>query len=171
MILKHLAMAALAFGALSCTAQKQKTKASETAQQQMKDGYPTAKPAANVIRLSEGENTFNKDLQMNITFVRLLEDSRCPEGANCVWMGAAKAEVELMGTATRPMRIQLATVDNTARNLQQSAVFNGYSITLENVYPNTTTARGYQDLKGKYVIDLKIAPQGKGNKVNGPATR
>ena len=35
-------------------------------------------------------------------------------------------------------------------------VFGGKKITLTNIYPSNSTDIGFEDLKGKYVIDLKV---------------
>jgi hypothetical protein len=53
---------------------------------------------------------------MNVTFKGISEDSRCPKDVNCIWAGVAVAQVEVMGTATRPMVLNLASMDNKGRN-------------------------------------------------------
>lgn len=109
-----------------------------------------------VIYLKEGENKFLSEYQMNVTFKGISEDSRCPEGVNCIWAGAAVAQVEVMGTATRPMTLNLATTDNKGRNYSQSAAFNGYTISLTEVTPYPKSAEGTQALKGAYQIGITI---------------
>lgn len=76
-----------------------------------------------IIYFNEGENKFLEEYQMNITFKGISEDSRCPEGVNCIWAGAALAQVEVMGTSTRPRILNLASTDFPSRNYKQSAVF------------------------------------------------
>ena len=41
-------------------------------------------PKDGILYLSEGENKFLKEYNMNVTFKRI-EDGHCPEGVNCIW--------------------------------------------------------------------------------------
>lgn len=109
-----------------------------------------------VIYLNEGENKFLKEYQMNVTFKGVSEDSRCPEGVNCIWAGAALAQVEVMGTSTRPMILNLASIDYPGRNYRQSAEFNGFTITLQDVAPYPKQQDGTKALAGKYKIGITI---------------
>ncbi len=93
---------------------------------------------------------------MKVTFKGISEDSRCPKDVNCIWAGVAVAELEVMGTATRPMTLSLASLDNKGRNYHQSADFNGYTITLTEVNPYPGSAEGTKNLKGKYRIGIMI---------------
>lgn len=97
-----------------------------------------ATPNSEMIYLNEGENRFFKEYEMNMTFKGISEDSRCPEGVNCVWAGVAVAQLELMGVATRPFMVSLATMNMPAKNYSKSAVFNGYRIDLKQVLPART---------------------------------
>jgi hypothetical protein len=109
-----------------------------------------------VLYLSEGENKFLREYQMNVTFKGVSEDSRCPEGANCIWAGVALAQVEVMGTSTRPMILNLASADYPGRNYLQSAEFNGYILTLQDVTPSPKSQDGTKALAGKYKIGITI---------------
>ncbi|AZA58283.1 hypothetical protein EG349_06825 [Chryseobacterium shandongense] len=109
-----------------------------------------------VIYFNEGENRFLDKYQMNVTFKGISEDSRCPKDVNCVWAGVAVAELEVIGTTTRPMTLSLATLDNKGRNYNQSADFNGYTITLIEVNPYPGSVEGSKDLKGKYKVGITI---------------
>ncbi|PTT22026.1 hypothetical protein DBR28_19950 [Chryseobacterium sp. HMWF028] len=109
-----------------------------------------------ILYLSEGENKFLKEYQMNVTFKGVSEDSRCPEGVNCIWAGVALAQVEVMGTATRPAILNLASMDFPGRNYHQSAEFNGYTFTLQDVAPYPKQQDGTAPLAGKYKIGITI---------------
>ncbi|GAB0157318.1 hypothetical protein CHRYSEOSP005_25910 [Chryseobacterium sp. Alg-005] len=109
-----------------------------------------------IIYFNEGENKFLKEYEMNVTFKKVSEDSRCPKGVNCIWAGAAVAEVEVMGIATRPITLRLATMDNAGKNLFSSAEFNGYTISLVEITPYPTSEGGAKALNGKYKIGIKI---------------
>lgn len=109
-----------------------------------------------MIYLKEGENKFLKEYEMNVTFKRMVEDSRCPKDVQCIWAGNAIAEVEFMGTYTRPVTVQLSTTNDANKGYANSEKFNGYKITLEDVTPETTSAKGFKSLKGNYQIALKF---------------
>lgn len=108
-----------------------------------------------VIYLKEGETQFLKEYEMNVTFKKIVEDSRCPKDVNCVWAGVATAEIELMGIYTRPSIIKLSTLDQGSKysSVQQ---FNGYDISLDQLSPETTSDKGLKALQGSYKIVLKI---------------
>lgn len=121
----------------------------------------TAEPAkadlnSGIIYFIEGENKFLKDAEMNLTFKGISEDSRCPKDVNCIWAGAAVAQVEIMGIATRPMIISLASTDNESRNYRSSSQFNGYTISLVDINPYPEAAEGTKALKGKYRIGITV---------------
>lgn len=101
-----------------------------------------------IIYFTEGENKLLKDFGMNVTFKQIVEDSRCPKDVQCVWAGVAIAEIEVMGLATKPVTLQLANIDNAARNYSKTKHFNGYTISLERVSDSKT--------EGTYKIGLII---------------
>ncbi|WP_426479480.1 hypothetical protein ACP3T3_08600 [Chryseobacterium sp. CBSDS_008] len=109
-----------------------------------------------ILYFNEGENKFLREYQMNVTFKGVSEDSRCPEGVNCIWAGVALAQVEVMGTSTRPMILSLASADYPGRNYHQSAEFNGYTITLQDIAPYPKSQDGAKALSGKYKIGITI---------------
>ncbi|SEF48068.1 hypothetical protein SAMN05421847_0100 [Halpernia humi] len=113
----------------------------------------------NLIYLNEGENIFLKEYQMNVTFKGIISDSRCPTGVNCIWSGAATASVEIMTTTSRPMLIELSTVNLDGKNLVKTQDIFGYTITLEQVLPYPNQKDKKEDLKGHYQIALKIEKQ------------
>lgn len=110
----------------------------------------------NVIYLKEGENKFLKEYEMNVTFKRMVEDSRCPKGVQCVWAGNAVAEVEFMGIHSRPVTVQMSTSNDTSKGYQNTFNFDGHSISLMKVSPETTSDKGFKALKGNYQIALQF---------------
>ncbi|TXF79352.1 hypothetical protein [Chryseobacterium sp.] len=112
------------------------------------------------IFFKEGENRFLSEYEMNVTFKKMTEDSRCPTGVNCIWQGVATAEIELMGTYTRPRTITLSTLDMPSKGYSKSTLFNGYRITLVNVEPYPTESRGFKSLSGNYKIGITIVKDG-----------
>ncbi len=109
-----------------------------------------------IVYLKEGENKFLKEYQMNVTFKQMSEDSRCPKDVNCIWAGNATAEVEVMGTATRPMILKLSTMNDLNKGYSKMQNFNRFNISLVEVSPETTSEKGFNALKGQYKIGIKI---------------
>lgn len=142
------------FALTGCDAQK-KTKA-DTKTTEMSTNTTTSDQKNGIIYLNEGENKFLRESDMNVTFKGISEDSRCPEGVNCIWAGVAVAQVEVMGTSTRPMVLYLATMNHPGKNYHQSADFNGRTITLEEVTPYPKAEGGTSALVGKYKIGISI---------------
>lgn len=141
------------FALTGCDAQKKAKADSKTTE--MTTNTKANDQKGDLIYLDEGENQFLKEYQMNITFKGISEDSRCPEGVNCIWAGVALAQIEVMGTTTRPVLLNLASMDFPNKNYHQSAKFNGYTITLQEVTPYPK-AEGAAALNGKYKIGVSI---------------
>lgn len=147
---------------LSCTGQTTKNTVKNSEMKSAKNNVMvTGSPAQNTalgnkISFKEGENKFLKEAEMNVTFTRMLEDSRCPVDAKCVWEGAATAELTVMGTYTRPMKFKISTLSNEARGYTSSVLFNGYKISLVQASPSPTTASGFKNNSGKYQITLQV---------------
>lgn len=131
-------------------------KALETAKKEQQN-------TSNVIYFKEGENKFLKEYETNVTFKQITEDSRCPKGVNCIWVGVATAEIELMGLYTRPVTLKLSTINDANKNYHKSQNFNGFSISLVEISPETTADKGFKALKGSYKIGLKFAKENSEN--------
>lgn len=132
-----------------------------------KEAQETAKKeqqnTSNIIYFKEGENKFLKEYETNVTFKQITEDSRCPKGVNCIWAGVATAEIELMGLYTRPITLKLSTINDANKNYHKSQNFNGFSISLVEISPETTADKGFKALKGSYKIGLKFAKENSEN--------
>lgn len=112
------------------------------------------------IYLTEGQTKSLKEFPIAIKFNSISEDSRCPEGANCIWAGVAVAAIEIMEKSTKPVQLNLATMDMQERGYQKSANFNGYTISLQNVLPYPNAEHGTQGLKGQYKIAIFVQKLG-----------
>lgn len=115
-----------------------------------------SKNEESIIYFNEGENKFIPEFQMNITFKNIAEDSRCPQGTQCVWAGVAVANVEFMSTTSRPMILQLSTAEVSGKSYHKTQNFNGYSINLVEVTPQPNVKEGTKSLSGKYRIGITI---------------
>ena len=68
--------------------------------------------------------------RLKIKFVSV-EDSRCPQDANCIWAGNAKVTIKVSNAKGKSQTFDLNT------NLEgKSARFDGYEITLGSVSPH-----------------------------------
>jgi hypothetical protein len=65
-----------------------------------------------------------------IKFVEMVEDSRCPEGTNCIWAGNAKVKIEVRDNRNNPRTFEL---NSTTR--PTVADYAGYEIKLSNLTP------------------------------------
>jgi hypothetical protein len=110
----------------------------------------------NIIYFKEGENRFLKEYEMNVTFKGVSEDSRCPKDVTCIWAGTAVAQVEVMGPATRPVILNLATAGHERNHYGSSANFNGYTISLAELMPYPAAQDEAKALTGKYKIGIII---------------
>ena len=71
--------------------------------------------------------------RLRVTFDRVAEDSRCPEGVQCVWAGNAKVVLKLSKGRRRVSTLSL----NTGTDPKQAA-YRGYEVKLVKLdpYPN-----------------------------------
>lgn len=67
---------------------------------------------------------------LTVRFVSLEEDSRCPEGTNCVWAGNAKIKVEISRNGRNKQTFEMNT--NTGA---KGASYGGYAIELISLTP------------------------------------
>jgi hypothetical protein len=144
---------------INCNAQKE-TKTSTKVNANTTGNTKATNKDGEIIYFNEGENKFLREYQMNVTFKGISEDSRCPKDVNCIWAGVAVAQVEVMGTATRPITLNLASMDNKGRNYNKSAEFNGLTISLADVQPYPGAEEGAKALNGKYKIGITIKKAG-----------
>jgi len=140
---------------INCKAQKDAT----TQNSENTKSEISLKNSGDIIYLNEGENKFIKEFQTNVTFKNIAEDSRCPQGTQCIWAGVAVANVEFMSTTSRPMILQLSTAEVNGKNYHKTQSFNGSNITLKEVTPYPTSQEGAKSLSGKYKIGIIISKE------------
>lgn len=144
---------------VNCSAQKETTKQTTTKQEATIVNETSLKKEGKIIYFREGENKFLQEFQMNVTFKNIAEDSRCPEGTQCVWAGVAVADVEFMSTTSRPMILQLSTAEVKGKDYHKTQSFNGYSISLKEITPYPTSQKGTKSLSGMYKIGIEISKE------------
>lgn len=143
---------------MNCNAQKEAKKQAANNQTPVVNTIPT-KNEGKIIYFNEGENKFLPEFQMNVTFKNIAEDSRCPQGTQCVWAGVAVANVELMSTTSRPMTFQFSTTEVKGKDYHKTQSFNGYTISLKEITPHPTSENSANSLSGKYRIGIEISKE------------
>ncbi|MDU9050918.1 MAG: hypothetical protein Q3M30_18875 [Candidatus Electrothrix sp. Rat3] len=90
----------------------------------------------------------NKDL--TIRFNTVLEDSRCPTDVQCPWEGNAEILLELSGG-------DLATVHlNTGGMFPRTEVYNGYTITLDDLKPHPVEGESIAENDYAAVLSIDV---------------
>ncbi len=79
--------------------------------------------------LSASQKAILKSDKLNVEFVKVLEDSRCPIGVDCVWAGNAKLQVKISKGKTSQI-FEL----NTGLD-PKTIAFKGYKIQLVSLNP------------------------------------
>ena len=87
---------------------------------------------------------------LTIRFVEVVEDSRCPENARCVWAGNAKIKIEVKSKGAASQTIELNTNGN-----DKSARYNGLLIELIDVSPAKKTNAPIK--KNAYVATIAVS--------------
>ncbi len=102
--------------------------------------------------LKIGQNALIKGEGLVIGFNSVDEDSRCPEGVDCIWAGNAKITVKATKSDSETVSAQLNTTTEP-----KEVDYKQYRITLVKLDPRpkaeTITSKGY------YIATLLIAKQ------------
>jgi hypothetical protein len=92
---------------------------------------------AATLELGVGETSRVPDTQASVTFVRVVDDSRCPKGVQCMWAGDATIEVRVT-SGGEPELVQL--------HLNASDVLaKGLHLTLQRLDPYPENGRPIND--------------------------
>lgn len=96
-----------------------------------------------------GETRLLDEERLAIGFGRVMEDSRCPQGGQCITAGNAMVGLILheRGEATRPVRLNTHTAPRTVSH-------EGYVITVVDLRPWPTT--GGAAAEDAYVVRLHV---------------
>ena len=88
---------------------------------------------------------------LTIRFTSVLEDSRCPTDVQCAWEGNAEILLELSGGDQETVHL------NTGSQFPGTEVYNGYTITLQELkpYPVQGTSIAESDYTAVLSVDLE----------------
>lgn len=74
------------------------------------------------IVLKIGQQTELTSDGSKIRFVEVVEDSRCPEGVDCVWAGLARIKIEIEDPGAQTRTIELDTLEGTDKAIHKNTV-------------------------------------------------
>ena len=99
--------------------------------------------ATRTVTIKAGQAKTESRSKLKIKFISVIEDSRCPEGVNCIWAGNAKIKVEIKSSRTTKI-----FEFNTGMG-PKGDILDGWAINLEELtpYPKnniTTDPKRYQ---------------------------
>lgn len=92
--------------------------------------------------LFAAQKGYLKTEKLNIEFVKVLEDSRCPEDVDCVWAGSAKVQIKVSKGKSAAQVIELNT------NLEPTFItFQGYKIEITGLTPGIKSDSDRKSIK------------------------
>lgn len=111
--------------------------------------------AGATITLTVGEAGAPAGLPIELRFVEVQEDSRCPENARCVWAGRAVVRVEARAAGGAPALISLG-LPGLTDDAPASHTVAGQVISVEELTPYPTA--GQDTPAGAYRLTLRLRP-------------
>jgi hypothetical protein len=101
------------------------------------------------ISVKAGKQAVAKRSKLKIKFISVVEDSRCPNGAQCVWAGNAKIKVEISVPKGEKKTVEI----NTGTGPKGDQV-GGYAVTLDSLtpYPNANKPTDPKKYSAKFSI-------------------
>lgn len=86
------------------------------------------------VKLQVNEQKKVSGTQLTVKFVSVLDDSRCPEDANCIWAGNAKIQIKL-----KKSKGAWKTFELNSNLTEKTVEFAGYKIKLTDLDPKPRT--------------------------------
>ncbi len=100
------------------------------------------------LRINKQKAVYSNDL--TVKFVSVLEDSRCPEGTDCIWAGNAKLQLKLKQKNGEWETFELNT------NLEKQEIeFGGYSVKITELTP--TPKENAEIDRNSYVATFSVS--------------
>lgn len=101
------------------------------------------------MKLKPNEEKKIENSDVKVKFLSVIEDSRCPEGVNCIWAGNAKIKIEVSCNNNKE-EFEINT------NLgAKGATFDGYAINLTDLSP--VPKEGVTTEKESYIATFEIS--------------
>ena len=102
------------------------------------------------IELKYGEIIKNTDYQISIVLDSVLNDSRCPRGAECIWAGNAQVRFVYSSANSK-----VSFVLNTLSSFRTDSLIDGYRIKLEKLTPYPELGIEIKQADYKAEIEIK----------------
>lgn len=102
-----------------------------------------------VFQLALGQTALLRSENLSITFKQVLEDSRCPQGVQCIWAGNAKVAVEVVQPGIEKETLML----NSAVEPRE-ALYQNFRIRFEGLAPQSRFDR--QIFPQQYLLSLSV---------------
>ena len=99
-----------------------------------------------VLSLQEGQAYILPTSGVRISVKKVLEDSRCPKGVQCVWAGVGVLEIEITDQNGNSSLDTVSTSESSKMGYKKSTVFGGHHIKLEALYPYPVSGKSQADL-------------------------
>ena len=121
------------------------------------DGYMPATEMSITASLGQafdikvGQEASISSQQLTLKFLSVSEDSRCPQGTNCIWEGNGKVNIELTPTGQTSYVVEL----NTAMSLKSEATYLNYKISLLDLQPYPSAGRTIQ--QSEYIVTVRVS--------------
>lgn len=109
----------------------------------------SAQTQKNSIKLKPNEEKKIENSDVKVKFLSVIEDSRCPEGANCIWAGNAKIKIQLSCNNNKE-EFEINT--NVGA---KGATFDGYAVNLTSLSP--VPKQGETTDKNSYVATFEVS--------------
>lgn len=125
------------------------------------DTYPALPPADDRVRLREGQTVAVPKAPFAIKFEQVTADDRCALTGQCIWAGNVTARLQLIPNsankdlASKTVNLSMGDLREGLK-LDRDTTFAGYEIALDAVYPTPTSNDAFEQLRGKYMIDVKV---------------
>lgn len=98
------------------------------------------------VKVRAGKKARDSKSSITVKFVSVSEDSRCPEGATCVWAGNAKVQVQVSMNGSEPKTFEA----NTNLGIRGNS-YDNYAIYLTELSPAPKSKK-----KGDYTATFSI---------------
>lgn len=105
--------------------------------------------AGQTVEVRVGREVMVAAHRLKIKFVAVREDSRCPEGVQCIWAGNARISLKLSRAGSRAANMEINTMTPP-----REITYRNYTIKLEKLAPHPTQNRPSKP--GYYVATLVV---------------
>ncbi len=101
------------------------------------------------VTVKAGKQATARKSKLKIRFISVVEDSRCPTGAQCVWAGNAKIKIEVSVP-----KGETKTFDINTETGPKGDQIGGYAVTLDSLtpYPNANKPTDIKKYTAKFNI-------------------